>query len=516
MKTSSTHQIKTALISVSDKTGIVDFANELQSMGIEIYSTGGTAKTLQNAGVQVKSISELTGYPEILGGRVKTLHPAVHAGLLADLSNEEHIQQLAEHSLKSIDLVVVNLYPFEQTLENPNASHETLIENIDIGGPAMLRASAKNYKWTAVVVNPARYSEIIAFLKSSGTLPEEYRLKLASEVFSHTAYYDSLIANYFNNFNQIYFPEKLNLSFNIAQLLRYGENLHQNAALYGNFHQIFKKLHGKELSFNNIIDISAASELILEFDETALAIIKHTNPCGVATANTLTEAFEKAMATDNVSPFGGIIAVNRTIDLQSAEAMHSMFTEVIIAPEFADDALELLMKKKDRRLIKVDYTLLKRSLSKNIRSVPGGLLVQDADQLILDENNLKVVTKRMPLMSELQAMRFAWKVCKHVKSNAIVYSSSDRTLAIGAGQMSRVDSSRIAVEKAKLNNIDLRGSAVASDAFFPFDDGVRYAAEAGATAVIQPGGSVRDEEVIKAADELNLTMIFTGIRHFKH
>lgn len=516
METPSTHQIKTALISVSDKTGIVDFAKELQNLGIEIFSTGGTAKTLLSAGVKVRSISELTGYPEILGGRVKTLHPAVHAGLLADLSNEEHLHQLDQHSLKSIDLIVVNLYPFEQTLANPNASHEMLIENIDIGGPAMLRASAKNYKWTAVVVNPHRYQEILGFLKSNGTIPEEYRLKLASEVFSQTAYYDSLIANYFNNLLQNNFPDKLNLSYNIAQSLRYGENPHQKAALYGDFNKIFEKLHGKELSFNNIIDISAASELILEFDEIALAIIKHTNPCGVATGKTLSEAFEKALATDNVSPFGGIIAVNHPIDLDTAETIHSMFTEVIIAPEFTGDALELLMKKKDRRLIKADYKLLRKSLLNNIRSVPGGLLVQENDQILLDENNLKVVTKRMPSMSELQAMRFAWKVCKHVKSNAIVYSSGDRTLAIGAGQMSRVDSSRIAVEKAKLNNIDLRGSVVASDAFFPFDDGVRYAAEAGATAIIQPGGSVRDEEVIKAADELGLTMIFTGIRHFKH
>ncbi|HOQ48547.1 MAG TPA: bifunctional phosphoribosylaminoimidazolecarboxamide formyltransferase/IMP cyclohydrolase, partial [Candidatus Kapabacteria bacterium] len=367
-----------------------------------------------------------------------------------------------------------------------------------------------------VVVNPDRYSEIIAYLKAGQSIPEDYRLKLAGEVFSHTAYYDSLIAKYFNQYNQIEIPEKINLSFNLSQTLRYGENPHQKAALYGYFNCIFEKLHGKELSFNNIIDISAATELISEFDELALAIIKHTNPCGVALGNTIAEAFEKALTTDNVSPFGGIIAVNRKIDSDAANAIHSMFTEVIIAPDFTDDALELLMKKKDRRLIKVNFELLEKHFDKNIRSVPGGLLVQDSDNLLLDESNLQVVTKRKPTDDELQSMKFAWKVCKHVKSNAIVYAKSDRTLAIGAGQMSRVDSSRIAVEKAKLQGIDLTGSAIASDAFFPFDDGVRYAATAGATAVIQPGGSVRDEEVIKSADELNLTMIFTGIRHFRH
>lgn len=512
----SDYKIKTAIISVSDKTGVVDFAKKLASLGIDIYSTGGTAKILKEASIEVKSISQLTGFPEILGGRVKTLHPAVHAGLLADLSNEEHVRQLSENNLKSIDLLVVNLYPFEQTLNKENVTHEELIENIDIGGPAMLRASAKNYRWTAVVVNPDRYSEIIAYLKAGQSIPEDYRLKLAGEVFSHTAYYDSLIAKYFNQYNQIEIPEKINLSFNLSQTLRYGENPHQKAALYGYFNCIFEKLHGKELSFNNIIDISAATELISEFDELALAIIKHTNPCGVALGNTIAEAFEKALTTDNVSPFGGIIAVNRKIDSDAANAIHSMFTEVIIAPDFTDDALELLMKKKDRRLIKVNFELLEKHFDKNIRSVPGGLLVQDSDNLLLDESNLQVVTKRKPTDDELQSMKFAWKVCKHVKSNAIVYAKSDRTLAIGAGQMSRVDSSRIAVEKAKLQSIDLTGSAIASDAFFPFDDGVRYAASAGATAVIQPGGSVRDEEVIKSADELNLTMIFTGIRHFRH
>ncbi len=513
---SSTHKIKTALLSVSDKTGLIELAQELSACGIEIFSTGGTAAAIRGAGIEVKSVSELTGFPEILGGRVKTLHPAIHSGLLADLGNTEHIKQMAEHNLKSIDLLVVNLYPFEKTLQNENSTHQDLIENIDIGGPAMLRASAKNYKWTAVVVNPARYAEIIDFIKASGTIDEDYRAKLAAEVFSHTAAYDSMIANYLNKYTKTDNPEKLTLSSPLAQTLRYGENPHQKAALYGNFNDIFKQLHGKELSFNNIVDINAASNLILEFDEPALAIIKHTNPCGVALGNNLREAFAKALATDNVSPFGGIIVVNRKIEVEDAEAMHSMFTEVIIAPDFSEDALSLLTKKRDRRLIAVDMKALANAIQMDIRSVAGGLLVQDADKIDLLDSELKVVSKRAPSDSEMKAMRFAWKVCKHVKSNAIVYTDSERTLAIGAGQMSRVDSSRIAVEKAKINKLDLKGSVIASDAFFPFDDGIRFAAEAGATAIIQPGGSVRDEEVIKTVDELNLAMVFTGIRHFKH
>lgn len=512
----SEHKIKTALISVSDKTGLVEFAKELAGLGIQIFSTGGTSKAIREAGIEVKSVSELTGYPEILGGRVKTLNPVVHAGLLADLGNEEHIRQMTEHNLESIDLVVVNLYPFEKTLQNVNSTHQELIENIDIGGPAMLRASAKNYKWTAVVVNPARYNEIVEFIKTDGAIPVDYRSKLAAEVFSHTAAYDSMIAGYFNEYIENAIPEKLNMSFSLAQTLRYGENPHQKAALYGNFNNIFKQIHGKELSFNNILDMNAASGLILEFDEPALAIIKHTNPCGVALGENLRDAFAKALATDNVSPFGGIIAVNREIGIEDAEAMHSMFTELIIAPKFTDEALALLTKKKDRRLITVDLGLLDSSIKKDFRSVAGGVLIQDADRIGLNDNDLKVVSKRMPTPDEMKALKFAWKICKHVKSNAIVYTDSERTLAIGAGQMSRVDSSRIAVEKAKLNNLDLKGSVIASDAFFPFDDGVRYAADAGVTAVIQPGGSVRDEEVIKAADELNLAMVFTGIRHFKH
>lgn len=513
---SDSYKISTALISVSDKTGIVEFAKQLNELGIEIYSTGGTAKTLKDEKIPVKSITELTEFPEILDGRVKTLHPTIHAGLLAKLDNGEHIAQLNKHDIKSIDLLVVNLYPFEETLAK-GANHEDLIENIDIGGPAMLRAAAKNYKWTAPVVNPLRYNEIINILLDKDCrLPESYRAELAQEVFEFTSYYDSLIAIYLRDFNKKELPDKLSLPMITSQKLRYGENPHQSGWLYGHYSKIFTQLHGKELSYNNIIDIDAASKLILEFETPALAIIKHTNPCGVGLGKNLSEAYRKAFATDTISPFGGIIVMNRTLDLETAETLHSLFSEVIIAPEFTNDALELLKKKKDRRLITTDFDLMRTSLKYELKSVTGGYLIQTADLKLFDESNLKVVTKRQPTKEEYEAMMFGWKVAKHVKSNAIVYSLSDRTLGIGAGQMSRVDSSRIAVEKAKMMNLNLKGSAIASDAFFPFPDGVLEAAKAGATAVIQPGGSVRDEEVIQAADENNMTMIFTGMRHFKH
>ncbi|TAL69200.1 MAG: bifunctional phosphoribosylaminoimidazolecarboxamide formyltransferase/IMP cyclohydrolase [Bacteroidetes bacterium] len=517
MITPENYVIKKAIISVSDKTGIVDFAKELNLLGIEIYSTGGTSKLLSESGIPVKNISELTGFPEILDGRVKTLHPAVHAGLLAELNKEEHQKQLDEHHLTSIDLLVVNLYPFEETLEKQVSTNEEIIENIDIGGPTMLRAAAKNYLWTVVIVNPKWYGEIINLLKNNKkTIPVNVRQELAGEVFTHTAYYDSLISSYFRKVNKIELPEKLIIGMKVQQPLRYGENPHQKAQLYGNFFKIFKQLHGKELSYNNILDIDAASRLIIEFDETALAIIKHTNPSGVAVGNTLSEAYHKAYATDTVAPFGGIIAMNRPVDKETAETIHSLFTEVLIAPEYTEEALQILTKKKDRRLITADLKKLKESLGFEVKSVSGGFLVQSTDMLLYDDSKMKVATKRQPTEKELSALMFGWKITKHVKSNSIVYSAEDRTLAIGAGQMSRVDSSRIAAEKARMMGIDLKGSAVASDAYFPYPDGLLEAVEAGATAVIQPGGSVRDEEVIKAADEKNVAMIFTGLRHFRH
>ncbi|MBM2815500.1 MAG: phosphoribosylaminoimidazolecarboxamide formyltransferase/IMP cyclohydrolase [Ignavibacteria bacterium] len=514
---SDNYKIERALISVSDKTGIVEFASALTGLGIAIYSTGGTFDILKKNNIPAKSVSDLTNFPEIMDGRVKTLHPGVHAGLLADLGKETHRNQLSESGLLSIDLLVVNLYPFDKVLEQDNASHEELIENIDIGGPAMLRSASKNYKWTVPVVNADWYNQIIELLRNGNcTIPEKVRQELAGEAFAHTANYDCLISGYFNKINDVEFPEKFSIGLNTKFQLRYGENPHQQASLYGNFDKIFTKLHGKELSYNNILDIDSASKLILEFDTPAFAIIKHTNPSGVGLDESLVKAYQKAYATDTVSPFGGIFVVNRLLDLDIAEAIHGIFSEVIIAPKFTDEALALLTKKKDRRLIVMNFELLANAIRYDIKSVTGGFLMQDTDRKLQDDSQLRCVTKRQPTQQEQAAMLMGWKVAKHVKSNSIVYSSADRTLGIGAGQMSRVDSARIAVEKAKQMGLDLKGSSVASDAFFPFADGLLQAVEAGATAVIQPGGSVRDEEVIKVADENNIAMIFTGMRHFKH
>jgi phosphoribosylaminoimidazolecarboxamide formyltransferase/IMP cyclohydrolase len=512
----NSYKIRNVLISVSDKTGIVDFARNLSAMGLKIYSTGGTAKLLEENHIEVSNISVITNFPEILDGRVKTLHPAVHSGLLADLSKERHLEQLNEFNFGSIDMLVVNLYPFEETL-NKGGTHDSLIENIDIGGPAMIRAASKNYKWTLPVVNPEHYNEIINILNANNcTIPLKVRAQLAGEAFSLTAYYDSIISNYLNIFAGNKTLKKSALGMKLSKNLRYGENPHQEAGLYGNFEKYFETIHGKELSYNNIVDIDAAGKLIIEFDKPACAIIKHTNPCGVGISENITDAFKKAFETDKVSPFGGIVTVNRHIDKSFAEYVHDIFTEVIIAPDFDDDALDILMKKKNRRLIKMNFEAVRNYFQIDIKSVTGGYLMQNSDDKLVAGDGYKVVSKRQPTDEELEALDFAWKVCKHVKSNAIVYASSEQTLGIGAGQMSRVDSSRIAVEKSKLSELSLAGSVVASDAFFPFADGLTEAAKAGATAAIQPGGSVRDEEVIKAADENNMAMIFTGMRHFKH
>lgn len=516
MLTPSTHTIKRALISVSDKSGIIEIARELHALGIEIISTGGTASLLRAQSIPVTSVSDITGFPEVMDGRVKTLHPVIHGGLLAVLDDDAHTAQMQEHNIASIDLVLINLYPFEQTLANPRSTDADIIENIDIGGPAMVRASAKNYKWTAVVVNPARYTEIATMLReNNNTVSEEYRRELAAEAFAHTAHYDSMIAGYFYN-NAKGYGATFSLSAKKDQDLRYGENPHQHAALYGNFTSCFRQVHGKELSYNNIIDIDAAQQLVMEFSEPTVAIIKHTNPCGVGSAEHIVGAWEKAFSTDTVAPFGGIVAVNREIDLDFANTVHAIFTEVIIAPSFSDEALELLRKKKDRRLIIADYELIRSSLGNQVKAVTGGFVVQSPDNQLLDKDALRIVSQREPNDMEVAAMMYAWKICKHVKSNAIVYAAPDRTLAVGAGQMSRVDSARIAVSRAKQFGLDLRGCAVASDAFFPFADGLLQCVEAGATAVIQPGGSVRDEEVIAAANEHNITMMFTGMRHFRH
>lgn len=512
--------IRRALISVSDKTGIVEFAKHLRRVGIEIISTGGTLKTLRDAQIEAISISDVTDFPEILDGRVKTLHPKIHAGLLAVSDNHQHQKQLKDLNIIPIDLVVVNLYPFEKTIEKDNVTLGEAIEQIDIGGPSMLRAAAKNYKFKIVVSNPNQYQNIIAEIDANqGAISEDMRFRLAKEVFLHTARYDTVISSYLTKTDtdnsQQTLPEIFSVTISKAEELRYGENPHQKAGLYGQFSKFFEKLHGKELSYNNIVDIQAAAELIEEFDEPTVVIIKHTNPCGVGSGKTLVEAYEKAFETDTKSAFGGIIAVNRILDLQAAELMDKIFTEVIIAPDYENRVLDFLKKKKDRRLIKQIKSLMTQT-GFRLKHVAGGLLVQTRDDILTMPEQMKVVTKRGPTEAEKAAMIFGWKVAKHVKSNAIVYVLGDRTIGVGAGQMSRFDSSRIAAMKAKEAKLDLTGTAVASDAFFPFADGLLEAVNAGATAVIQPGGSVRDAEVIKAADDNNITMIFTGVRHFKH
>jgi phosphoribosylaminoimidazolecarboxamide formyltransferase/IMP cyclohydrolase len=511
-------KIKRALISVSDKTGIVDFARELQNLGVEIISTGGTYNYLIQNGVNALKIEDITGFPELLKGRVKTLHPKILAGILAVRDNPEHIQQLNKFGILPIDLVVVNLYPFSSFISEGDVKLEDAIEQIDIGGVTLLRASAKNYKYVAGVVNPKRYREIISELKSNGCeLSERTRLSLAIEIFQHTSDYDARIANFlFSQLTEDVLPSVFHLNLVKIRNLRYGENPHQRGAIYGDFFNYFEQLHGKELSYNNILDISSATELVLEFDKPACAIVKHTNPCGVGVDDkSILEAFKKAFATDTISPFGGIIAFNRPLDLKTAIEIDGIFSEVIIAPDFPSDVLSFLSRKRNRRLIRYKDIDIKK-FDFDFKKVIGGVLVQEVDNVDLEPMNLKVVTRRKPTVDEMEALIFAWKVVKHVKSNAIVYARKDRTLGIGAGQMSRLDASRIAVMKAKEMGHDLRGSVVASDAFFPFPDALIEAIKAGATAVIQPGGSIRDEEVIKTADEYNIAMVFTGIRHFKH
>lgn len=506
-----------ALLSVSDKTGIVEFARGLHALGITCISTGGTAAALADAGVPVQTVSDITGFPEIMDGRVKTLHPKIHGGLLAVMDNPVHVAQMHEHGIEKIDIVVVNLYPFEQTVARASATPAEIIENIDIGGPAMVRASAKNYAHTTVIVNPSRYADVLTELRSNGATTISLRTELAMEAFAHTAQYDARIAQWFAEQKSVHrFLDESAIPLRRDQSLRYGENPHQKAMLYGTFTSIMHQLHGKELSYNNILDIDAAMGLCMEFDDPTVVIVKHNNPCGVGSGAALTEAYRKAFATDTVSPFGGIIAMNREVDLAMAEEIHSLFAEVLIAPSYTDEALAQLTKKKDRRLMTVDMAAFHSASRVNVRSVAGGFLVQDDDAKLFNEEDLRVVTTAQPTADQRRAMLFAWKIAKHVKSNAIVYAAADRSLAIGAGQMSRIDSARIAVRKAADAGIDLTGCAVASDAFFPFADGLLQAAEAGASCVIQPGGSVRDEEVIAAANEKGLAMIFTGMRHFRH
>ncbi len=521
-------KIKRALISVSNKTGIIDFCKALLEHDIEIYSTGGTLKTLTGSEIPAKSISELTQFPEIMDGRVKTLHPAIHGGLLAIRDNQDHAEQANSNNINFIDLVVVNLYPFEATIANPNVEFSDAIENIDIGGPSMLRSSAKNHQYVTVVTDTEDYQLILDELnKNHGSTTPETRLKMAQKVFSLTAKYDTAIANYLIKQSETdqKIPDRLLVSISKEIDMRYGENPHQNAGFYkmacGNdelsFSAYFDKLHGKTLSYNNLLDISAASSLIGEFQDDPMptvAIFKHTNPCGVAKSDSLEKAYRKAFSTDTQAPFGGIICVNKPLDMSTAKAINEIFTEIIIAPDYEDGVLDYLMKKKDRRLVKQKQTLPTDVLE--FRSTVCGLLVQDKDTAMVQKEALKVVTKRKPTENELEDLLFAWRVCKHVKSNSIIYAKNLQTVGVGAGQMSRVDSSRIARWKAGEVNLDLNTSVVASDAFFPFADGLIAAAAAGAKAVIQPGGSIRDEEVIAAADERDIAMVFTGTRHFRH
>lgn len=514
-------RIQRAILSVTDKTGLVEFARRLSALGVELVSTGGTAKLLRDSGIEVKDISDLTGFPEMLDGRVKTLHPKVHGGILHRREQPKHVAAIKEHGIQAIDMVVVNLYAFEKTATKPGVHFEELIENIDIGGPSLIRSAAKNFQDVAIVTSPSDYQEIASELeRSGGALTRPTKWRLAQKAFATTAAYDSAIASTLErispesvDLSQQTFPANLRFSFHKTLDLRYGENPHQKAAMFsdgsGKGVANARQLQGKELSYNNIVDLQAAWDLAQEFDEPAVAIIKHTNPCGTATGKTLAEAYKRALECDPVSAFGGVIGVNRPIDLAAAEEMHKLFLEVIAAPGFDDAAKEKFLSKKNLRLVEVVPADQKWIL----KNVSGGMLVQDADIRPLHESDLKVVTKRPPTPEETRALLFAWKVCKHVKSNAIVYARDGQTVGVGAGQMSRVDSAKIGAMKAQL---PLKGTVAASDAFFPFPDGVEEIAKAGATAIIQPGGSTRDPEVIEAADRLGLAMLFTGVRHFRH
>jgi len=521
-------KVTQALLSVSDKTGVVEFARELSALGVNLLSTGGTAKSLRDAGLPVTDVSDYTGFPEMLDGRVKTLHPKVHGGILARRDLPEHLAKLDEHAIPRIDLVVVNLYPFQATVAKPDCSLEDAIENIDIGGPTMVRAAAKNHGnevgGVGIVTDPADYAGIIAELKANGgALSYKTRFDLARSAFTHTARYDAAISNHLtalaDDGSKMPYPERFQLAFDKVQDLRYGENPHQSAAFYRESSApagaiaAYTQVQGKELSYNNIADSDAAWECVKAFDGVACVIVKHANPCGVAVAASPLEAYKKAFSTDPTSAFGGIIAFNTTVDRAAAEAVSAQFLEVLIAPAYTDEALELLKAKQNVRVLIVPLGTVKQP---DYKRVGGGLLVQSADFAPITAADLKVVTQRAPTDKELSDLLFAWRVAKYVKSNAIVYCKDGMTIGVGAGQMSRVDSARIAKIKAENAGLVIPGCVVASDAFFPFRDGLDVLAQAGATAVIQPGGSMRDAEVIAAADEQGIAMVLTGFRHFRH
>jgi phosphoribosylaminoimidazolecarboxamide formyltransferase/IMP cyclohydrolase len=512
-------KIKRALISVSDKAGIIDFAKELDQLGVEIISTGGTKKQLIEAGIKVTGISEVTGFPEILDGRVKTLHPRIHGGLLAVRDKEEHQEQLAQHEIEPIDLVVVNLYPFAQTIAKPDVDFAEAIENIDIGGPSMLRSAAKNHAYVTVVVDVADYPTVLEQMKSTGEVEETTRKRLAAKVFRHTAAYDSLISQYLSEQLDEKSTEKLTVTFEKVQDLRYGENPHQQASFYRLPHFVpatvanAEQLHGKGLSYNNINDADAALAIVREFNQPAVVAVKHMNPCGVGVGDQVEEAFDKAYSADPISIFGGIIATNGVVDKGTAQKMSEIFLEIVMAPDFTQEALDILTQKKNIRLLKMGEIKAFTKPHPRYQTVAGGLLVQDQDIKEIDQDDLRVVTERVPSTEELNQLLFAWKVVKHVKSNAIVLAKDQQTIGVGAGQMNRVGAAKIAIEQAGEKS---EGAVLASDAFFPMPDTIEAAAKAGVKAIIQPGGSIKDEDSIAEANKHGIAMVFTGIRHFKH
>jgi phosphoribosylaminoimidazolecarboxamide formyltransferase/IMP cyclohydrolase len=546
---SELRKIERALISVSDKSGLVEFASALSNSGVKIISTGGTAAALRAVGIEVTEVSDVTGFPEMMDGRVKTLHPKIHGGFLALRDNKEHLRAMTDHGIEPIDLVCVNLYPFEKTIDKDDVTLEEAIENIDIGGPAMIRSASKNWRDVAVVTDPALYESVIAEMNSTGgSLSYATRRRLAVLAYTRTASYDLAISRFLagqlddsdlelleplNPLKNLMFiesdesdgpdepadfPDFKSIEIEKVADLRYGENPHQRAALYRNDDgggiAGAEQRHGKEMSFNNYVDADAAWNLVREFSDTAVAIIKHTNPSGVGTGATCLEAYKRALATDPVSAFGGIVAANCAIDAETAIAINEVFTEVVIATEFTDEALEILRKKKNQRVVRIKKS--RSEIGSEFKQISGGFLAQDRDVRSVTEAELNFVTNRKPSDDEVRAMLFAWKVCKHVKSNAIVFANAEQTLGVGAGQMNRVDSVRIAAVRAERFGFSLKGSVIASDAFFPFRDNVDEAAAHGVAAIIQPGGSMRDEESIAAANEHNIAMVFTGVRHFKH
>ena len=503
---------KLALLSVSDKTGIIEFAKELVKLDYGIIATGNTAKKLTSEHIEVTGISALTGFPEIFEGRVKTLHPKIFGGILMRRDNEEDKKQAEQNNIHPIDIVCVNLYPFIRTASKPDSTLEEIIENIDIGGPGLLRASAKNYKYVSVLTNPDQYTPFLSELKN-GEIKIDTRLKLSVEAFSHTANYDSYISNYFED--RFSLPRSyIRINLKKERNLRYGENPHQTAALYGDFESYFDIFHGKDLSYNNILDLIAAVELSEELGDMNCVITKHQNPAGAAKGKDVYEAYIKALRCDPASAFGGIVVFSEEIDSSLAEKLNEIFLEIICAPSYTEEAMQILKKKKNRRLLRQLKSV--RDDKINFKNIPGGVILQDADRITLNKDNLEIITERKPTAKELNDLSFAWIVAKHTKSNAIVFVKNNATLAVGAGQMSRLDSAKIASLKAQEHGLDLTGSVAASDAFFPFADTLLEIIKYGATSVIQPGGSVRDNEVIDAANQNNISMVFTGIRHFKH